>query len=109
VLAILVVVGLQGHLMTKLLPYPGMSHRSLSIAVGGGIGFFLLLNVWEIVWPAQRRFIAWCTANPGQPPHRRLPSGSAALNSSPRQFLAHHPLLFHGRRQPLPVLHCEMI
>ena len=68
VLAILVVVGLQGHLMTKLLPYTGMSHRALSIAVGGGIGFFLLLNVWEIVWPAQRRFLAWCAANPGQPP-----------------------------------------
>lgn len=68
VLAILLLVGLQGHFITKWLTYPGMSHRSFSIAVGGGIGFFLLLNVWEIVWPAQRRFLAWCAANPGQPP-----------------------------------------
>jgi len=68
VLAILLLVGLQGHAMMKLLSYPGASHRALSIAVGGGIGVFLLLNVWEIVWPAQQRFIAWCAANPGQPP-----------------------------------------
>ena len=68
VLAILLLVGLQGHWMMKLLPYPGVSHRALAIAVGGGIGFFLLLNVWEIVWPAQKRFIAWCAQNPGQPP-----------------------------------------
>ncbi len=68
VLAILVLVGLQGHFITKWLTYSGMSHRSLSIAVGGGIGFFLLLNVWEIVWPAQRSFLAWCAANPGQAP-----------------------------------------
>ncbi len=67
VLAILLVLGLQGHLMMKLLPYHGASHRALSIAVGGGIGFFLLLNVWEIVWPAQRGLIAWCREKPGQP------------------------------------------
>ncbi len=67
VAAILLLVGLQGHAMVKLLAYPGASHRTLSIAVGGGIGFFLLLNVWEIVWPAQRSFLAWCAANPGQP------------------------------------------
>ena len=68
VLAILLVVGLQGHLIMKLLPYSGATHRALSIAVGGGIGLFLLLNVWEIVWPAQRSFLTWCAANPGQPP-----------------------------------------
>jgi uncharacterized membrane protein len=68
VIAVLLVVGLQGHLMTNWLVYPGMSHRALSIAVGGGIGVFLLTNTWDIVWPAQRRFIRWCAENPGQPP-----------------------------------------
>jgi uncharacterized membrane protein len=68
VVTVLLVVGLQGHLMTKWLVYPGMSHRALSIAIGGGIGVFLLTNTWDIVWPAQRRFIRWSAENPGQPP-----------------------------------------
>jgi len=68
VLIVLVLVGLQGHAMTKWLVYPGMSHRALSIAIGGGIGVFLMSNVLDIVWPAQQRFIRWCAENPGQPP-----------------------------------------
>ncbi|MGH9813425.1 MAG: hypothetical protein ACRD4T_09860, partial [Candidatus Acidiferrales bacterium] len=32
VVAVLLVVGLQGHAMTRWLVYPGMSHRALSIA-----------------------------------------------------------------------------
>jgi len=95
VLADLLVVGLAGHLMMKLLPYPGASHRALSIAVGGGIGVFLMTNVWDIVWPAQSRFIAWCAANPGQPPP---PEIAAALRRAQlvarSSFWLSFPMLF---------------
>ncbi|HXE75102.1 MAG TPA: urate hydroxylase PuuD [Candidatus Xenobia bacterium] len=95
VLAILTVVGLQGHLMMKLLPYSGATHRALSIAVGGGLGFFLLLNVWEIVWPAQRGFLAWCAANPGQPPPPELSERlRRAQLVSRASFWLTFPLLF---------------
>ncbi len=35
-----------------------LGNKSLSIAVGGGIGILMLLNVWGIIWPAQKRIIA---------------------------------------------------
>jgi uncharacterized membrane protein len=36
--------------------------------VGGGIGLVLLLNVHSIVWPAQKRIIAWTQASLGGTP-----------------------------------------
>ena len=38
------------------------SNRSLSIGIGGGMGFFLLLNVWGIVWRAQKKILRWMEA-----------------------------------------------
>ena len=38
------------------------SNRSLSIGVGGGMGFFLLLNVWGIVWRANKKILRWMEA-----------------------------------------------
>jgi uncharacterized membrane protein len=77
VIIILFLVGGQGHLMMTLLPYEGASNRALSIAVGGGIGLFLMMNVWDLVWPAQRRLIAWTkeSAEKGTP----LPPEAAGL------------------------------
>jgi len=34
-----------------------LGNKSLSIAVGGGMGILMLLNVWGIIWPAQKRII----------------------------------------------------
>ncbi|MEE8200789.1 MAG: urate hydroxylase PuuD [Candidatus Acidoferrales bacterium] len=59
VILVLLVVGAMGHFIMQFIPYPGASSRVLSIAVGGGIGFIMLLNVWGIVWRAQKRLIAW--------------------------------------------------
>lgn len=35
------------------------SNRLLAIGIGGGIGWFMMLNVWGIVWRAQKRIIRW--------------------------------------------------
>jgi uncharacterized membrane protein len=61
-----------------------LSNKSLSIGVGGGIGILMLLNVWGIIWPAQKRIINWTRANAadGTP----IPPESAAL--ARRAFLA---------------------
>jgi uncharacterized membrane protein len=45
---------------------PESSNAQLSISVGGGIGLLLLLNVWGIVWRAQKRLIAWTRASAQQ-------------------------------------------
>jgi uncharacterized membrane protein len=38
------------------------SNRILSIGIGGGMGFFLLLNVWGIVWRANKKLLRWTEA-----------------------------------------------
>lgn len=68
------------HNMTQ----PGMSNRVLSIAVGGGYGLFMLLNVWGIIWPAQKRIIAWTKENAEK--GTAIPPESATL--ARRAFLA---------------------
>jgi uncharacterized membrane protein len=105
VIAILFLVGGQGHLMMKLVPYEGASNRALAIAVGGGIGLFLLFNVWGIVWRAQKRVIAWATEHPGEPPpadlqtrmrHAQLVSRASFWLTLPLLFFmavaSHYPL-----------------
>jgi uncharacterized membrane protein len=73
------------------------SNKTLSIGVGGAIGIIMLLNVWGIIWPAQKRIIAWTRDNAqnGTP----IPPESAALGR--KAFLASRanawlslPLLF---------------
>lgn len=35
------------------------SNRLLAIGIGGGIGWFMFLNVWGIVWRMQKKIIRW--------------------------------------------------
>ena len=39
------------------------SSRALSIGIGGGLGWFMLLSVWGIVWRMQKKLIRWTEAN----------------------------------------------
>ncbi|MGB0035651.1 MAG: hypothetical protein WBP79_09275 [Candidatus Acidiferrales bacterium] len=41
---------------------PMVSNSHLSISVGGGLGFLMLLNTWGVVWRVQKRLIAWTRA-----------------------------------------------
>jgi uncharacterized membrane protein len=38
------------------------SNRTLAIGIGGGLGWFMMLNVWGIVWRMQKKIIRWNTA-----------------------------------------------
>ncbi len=42
------------------------SNAHLSISVGGGLGFLMLLNAWGVVWRVQKRLIEWTRANAEQ-------------------------------------------
>jgi len=35
------------------------SNRLLAIGIGGGLGWFMMLNVWGIVWRMQKKLIHW--------------------------------------------------
>lgn len=39
------------------------SNRLLAIGIGGGLGWFMLLNVWGIVWRMQKKIIRWIEAS----------------------------------------------
>jgi len=38
------------------------SNRTLAIGIGGGLGWFMMLNVWGIVWRMQKKIIRWNAA-----------------------------------------------
>lgn len=53
------------------------NNRVFSIGIGGGMGIIMMLNVWGIIWPNQKRIIAWTydNAENGTP----VPAESAKL------------------------------
>ena len=60
------------------------SNRALSISIGGGLGTIMFLNVWGIIWPHQKRLIAWTADNAEK--GTAVPSEAAALTR--RAFLS---------------------
>ncbi|HEX8687590.1 MAG TPA: urate hydroxylase PuuD [Pyrinomonadaceae bacterium] len=66
------------------------SNKTLSIGVGGALGVIMLLNVWGIIWPAQKRIIAATEA--GTPPDAAL-ARRAFLASRANAWLS-LPMLF---------------
>ena len=80
----IVLVVLVGYFYVNQTTFPGASNRVISIGVGGGMGLVMLLNVWGIIWPAQKRIIRWTKENAekGTP----IPPESAVL--ARRAFLA---------------------
>ena len=38
------------------------SNRTLAIGIGGGLGWFMMFNVWGIVWRMQKKIIRWSAA-----------------------------------------------
>jgi uncharacterized membrane protein len=42
---------------------PGASNRAFNIGIGGALGVIMLFNVWGIIWPNQKRIIAWTYDN----------------------------------------------
>lgn len=83
------------------------SSRSISIGIGGGLGVWMFLNVWGIIWRAQKRIIGWTAENVAK--GTAMPAEAAALGR--RAFLASRtnawlslPMLFFmGSASHLPL------
>jgi uncharacterized membrane protein len=65
VLGVIVAVAVIGasYLFLALNQNGWESSRALAIGIGGGLGWFMLLNVWGIIWRMQKRLIRWTEAN----------------------------------------------
>jgi len=73
----ILVVAAASHAVLSLIAHPGASNRTLSISVGGGMGLLMLLNVWGVIWRAQKRIVNWTHANAEQ--GTPIPAESAKL------------------------------
>ncbi len=69
------------------------SNKSLSIGVGGALGIIMLLNVWGIIWPANKRIIAGLQGGPPAAPEL---ARQAFIASRANAWLSLPMLLFMG-------------
>ncbi|MCI0487483.1 MAG: urate hydroxylase PuuD [Blastocatellia bacterium] len=81
-IVLLMIIGGEGPTRAGTVQPP--SSRSMSIAIGGGMGVIMMLNVWGIIWPHQKRIIAWTYNNAEN--GTEIPAESAKL--ARRAFLA---------------------
>lgn len=105
--AVAVVVLIMAILIVWLNGYPGASNKALSIGVGGGIGAIMLLNVWGIIWPNQKRIIAWTAENAEKgtpvPPESAKLARQAFLASRANFWLSIPMLFFMGASSHYPI------
>jgi uncharacterized membrane protein len=99
VLGVLVafVVTATAWLVLSLLAAQHASNRTLSIAVGGGLGTIMFLNVWGMVWRCQKKLIAWhkALAEQGTPlPPEAAKLARRAYLAARVNFWLSFPLLF---------------
>lgn len=83
------------------------SNRSISIGIGGGIGTLMLLNVWGIIWPHNKRIIAWRTEardkGTPMPEEAKKLARRAFLASRMNTWLSVAMLWFMGMASHLPL------
>lgn len=69
------------------------SNKTFSIGIGGAMGLIMLLNVWGIIWPAQKRIIAGTVSGTAAPPEL---ARQAFLASRTNAWLSLPMLFFMG-------------
>jgi uncharacterized membrane protein len=57
IIAVVYIMGNTGGTPDALGNRKYLGNKTLSIGAGGGLGILMLLNVWGIIWPAQKRII----------------------------------------------------
>ena len=93
---VLVVVAIDGYVFLALNSHAWESSRLQAIGIGGGIGWFMLLNVWGVIWRIQKKLIAWTSdsAKNGTPMPEAAPNlARQALIVSRVNFILSFPML----------------
>jgi uncharacterized membrane protein len=71
------------------------SNRLLSIGIGGGIGWFMMFNVWGVIWRMQKKIIGWTRENPaGAMPAELAKMARITFLASRLNFVLSFPMLF---------------
>ena len=82
------------------------SNRLLSIGIGGGIGWMMLLNLWGVIWRTQKGLIQWRKDNAadGTPiPETKYMARQAFLVSRSNAWLSVPMLFFMGAASHYPL------
>jgi len=72
-------------------------NRLLAIGIGGGMGWMMMLNVWGVIWRAQKKIIQWTRDNAanGTPmPDKAKYLARQAYLCSRTNFVLSFPMLF---------------
>jgi uncharacterized membrane protein len=73
------------------------SNQLLAIGIGGGIGWMMMLNVWGVIWRAQKKIIKWTAdnaANGTAIPEKAKYLARQTFLTSRASFFLSFPLLF---------------
>jgi uncharacterized membrane protein len=102
-----VVVAAAGWLFLSLNSDGWESSRLLSIGIGGGIGWVMLLNVWGVIWRIQKRLIQWtrdnATNGTPMPDKAKAMARQAFLCSRANAYLSVVMLFFMGAASHYPM------
>jgi uncharacterized membrane protein len=92
-----VVIFLAGWAFVDMNSHGWESNRLLSIGIGGGIGWFMMFNVWGLIWRMQKRMIVWMEQNAlnGTPlPDKAAQYARLTFLASRLNFWLSFPMLF---------------
>jgi uncharacterized membrane protein len=102
-----VVVAVASWLFLSLNSHGWESSRLLSIGIGGGIGWVMLLNVWGVIWRIQKRMIQWtrdnATNGTPMPDKAKAMARQAFLVSRANSYLSVVMLFFMGAASHYPI------
>jgi uncharacterized membrane protein len=83
------------------------SNRLLSIGIGGGMGWVMMLNVWGVIWRIQKRLIAWTKDNAQNgtpiPEQAKRMARMAFLTSRANAYFSIPLLFFMGAASHYPM------
>jgi uncharacterized membrane protein len=83
------------------------SWKVLAIAIGGGMGIIMFMNVWMVIWPLQKKIIAAtkAQAESGAAPPAEMPAWArrAFLASRTNAWLSIPLLFFMGAASHFPI------
>ena len=102
-----VVVTAAAWLFLSLNDHGWESNRLLTIGIGGGIGWVMMLNVWGVIWRIQKRLIAWTKDNAQNgipiPEQSKRMARMAFLTSRANAYLSIPLLFFMGAASHYPM------
>jgi uncharacterized membrane protein len=106
-LAYLVLLVVMGIVLWKVHSAANTSWKVLSIALGGGMGIIMFMNVWMVIWPLQKKIIAAtrAQAESGTAPPAEMPAWArrAFLASRANAWMSVPMLFFMGAASHFPI------